>query len=387
MISNLKAFALFAISTSPVFASGDVSFASGGSLCAGADKDTTIYIGKKGSTDCNANSLPTEFIGMKAEGFAFLTNEKDYLSNQAAEVEVVAAATGPGDSGNSFHTVGPFATTLKFDDDKTQVAFANAGTYMGTVSKDGAYGFVGTASYLGVKGTTSFKTNSFRVPGNTKFGDAVDDICVVDLKVDGDKVTCDGTAQTISAGDYKYSLYGAVLGNGYADFLTNAAGGGPYTHFGVRNVIATKNMKGSLKVAGDVEVIVNHAGADFSGKVSAIPAAGFSGVKKLEIKGGNTKLKIVFPQKYNIGKIEDGKPVPKKTKNIVINLAKGNADGFFLDFIFEAKDELKEKDGYFVYDPSVMDGDATDAAPYSGAQGSSVAGVLSLMALSGVFLF
>jgi len=389
MISNLKAFAFFAISTSPVYAElADMEFASGGSLCAAIDSDATIFIGKKGNSGCSASSLPTEYIAMKPEEFAYVKSGANAYLNDSALVETLEPATNAGHLTGLYY-VGPTVDLIQ-PDENTEVAFANAGIFIGTPSSgaNAAYGFVGTASYLVTKGKfTGITNNSFRIPGTDKDGIPVEDICIVDIVDVAGVATCDANdARTISTGDYKYSLYGYTQGDGYADYVSN----NDFTNFGVRNAITTQHMKGSLDVTGDVEVSVNHAGAGFSGtpaetwKVSAIPASGFSGVQKLEIKGGSTTLRMDFPQKYNIGVVSTP-PIPKKTKTVVINLAKNDNNGFYLDFVFEATEELASQNGYFVYDPSVIDGDALEPAS-NGAQGSSVAGVFSLMALSGVFL-
>jgi len=144
---------IFAIAKAEI--GDDDAYAHGCDICATTDYFATVYIGKMGDAECNANSLPDEWISMGMTGLAYLkTDESAYLTD-SSKVFIIPK----GDHGHIYAEKDVEATD-SFGNDATY-AFVTAGTWMG--EKDVGYlgtqawGYVGTASYLLQSGNVKFR--------------------------------------------------------------------------------------------------------------------------------------------------------------------------------------------------------------------------------------
>lgn len=394
----------------------------GGPICAAVKADK-VMIGLKGDRTClkptgaalTDAQLPQYFFGHQTKGLILLkTDDNSYLNNDALiNTNVTASTTANPQHGygrtNVYHVeeynLNGTVCTPSAGATGCTGGLIQAGTALGDINKRAAFGFVGTASYLASSGTITATHNKFRVPVNTcnpadcnhvdnTKGQESPDICI--SKIDDTTRAC-SPARTFTPGTYKYSLYGATLGDGFATFIQS----GPYTHVGARIEVDLSKM-GAANI-GDTYIKVGTDAAAI--KVNALTSR--AGITKLAICGATAddcRMEVSFPTDYNVGTLNSGvadnlHATPKtlsgdttaKTDTVKINIVKcttaNPCNGFYLDFIFKVTGSpLATKDGYFVYDPEIKDlGANAGGATTGGNVGQQIANLLSGAAEKSVF--
>lgn len=291
----------------------------------------------KGQSACTELSYPEEYISMEAVDIAFAKESDSAYLTDESKLEVI----NPTSDGKPNRQVGPKAEVWEVEGNR--VAVASFGSLMGNVDPNGAFGFVGTASYLMLEGNLKYNSNNFVVATGDGVVFDVKDICVVPLSTDGQRC---GDEVLASPGKYKFSLYGYADGASYEQYIS----GNKFLYMGFRQRVNVSHMGVNPQVAFNGGEFVPVSNIDM----------GATAVTSVKIRG-RTTLAMSFPQTYNVGEVvminNMPVPVPTMTKTIKIHAVQDTSSSFFVDYIFELADGLEKRLGYFAYDPEIqMDG-------------------------------
>lgn len=342
----------------------NLEFVKGGkTLCAAASEDLEVFLASNpdGAFACTEKgNSPSEYMEMKVTNMAFLKTETGYV-NDPTEMKEVKPSTEANNPNLTLSGKKMGNSCSKPDEtpcpDENQIAYAMAGTLMGEkINAEDAHAFVGTANYIMQKGTFAFNTNDFFVPKNDWTGfEEVKDICIVKPDEQG---KC-GAKREVSAGEYKFSLYGKTAGTKYEQFITD----GEYKFVGIRQTIDISGMGESATVKDNVVFNTD----------KTIDNIATTGVQSIKVTGvQKSELSLTYPQEYNYGTVgaKDAAPWKIGTSEAIKIHALPVADEkqkFTLDFIFKVENQLNVADKYFVYDPEVTITKAGEAKPSSTA--------------------
>merc|ERR1740130_269679 len=231
-------------------------------------------------------------------------------------------------------------------------AAANTGpTWGSSAGQSAPSGFyAGTASYMVTAGTISVNSNEFDIAGTKKAA------CISEI-VDG---KC-GAKRTFNEGTYKFSLFGytSSKANGIIHVVGKTRGQGygkekPFQYIGFRQVVTLKSAPKGATVTVAVTTVSGGAAVDVSEVYN-------ENIASFRLCVNTTKcLQYAFPQKYNSGLLEGGKPVVdanSKTEDMNVKISWNGPKtdmSLNIDYLMAAED-LQDDNRWFVYDPDVFD--------------------------------
>ena len=326
-------------------------FAKGGGMCAGMDDagtDYKIYYGPCNSADTVATSGRPYFT-LEITGMGVISgSDTDYLSDPAASTQATP-------SGTPFRAADADVETV---DGAATYAYVSASTGVGdgkftAASGDsGVGGYFGASFYLGQTGAVSTNVNKFPAPDQESTHSFV--ACIGQI-TDGE---C-GTGISLSPGNLKFSLFGAIGG----DNIATAIDGKSY--IGYRTEVGLYQAGGATVTFNNGISLTDLNGAD---------------VTSFTITKGDDTVSHVFPSTYNVGSTTDCSPVGNKyvcdttadnsfTRSVKIKASAvaGDSNKVAFDYLFavapsssSVNDGLNAPGRYFVYDPDVVEDSATE---------------------------
>ena len=323
------------------FAAGAACFASAGAaiswiragdgdeaICAGIDEDTPGGAGHVlAYGGCGGGlSEPPAWLQSQVLGFALISGaDGAYLTDNALieEIEVSDVANNGYQHIEEDMAVG-----------QARVAMVNQGGFVGEDPSESG-GYLGTASYVLRSGTVDVRTVPALVatdPGQQTTTEP--EVCIRPKTAGG---SC-GAADTFSAGQVKFSLFGYTMGSSFA-------------------VPASANFLG-VRVRASL-VNFNQATLLLNG-IHSLEELGAADVTSLKVEGAgpDSELRkavtIDFPTSYNVGAVGSNYSIPEETRTVKIKVSSAGDTAIYIDYLFDMND-LRTSGRYFIYDPTVTE--------------------------------
>eukprot|EP01052_Picozoa_sp_SAG31_P017278 SAG31_NODE_1175_length_9536_cov_20.263113_3_plen_334_part_00 len=251
---------------------GTLRLSQGGGMCAGTDDasgDFKIYYGPCTSADTVATS-GRPYFSLQMSGMGILSgSDTDYLSDPATYAERADPSGSPYRAGDANVETADGTGTFAYVSASTGVG---DGKFTAASGQSGVGGYFGAAFYLGQSGSISTNTNKFPAPDEESTHSFV--ACIGQI-TDG---VC-GSGISLSPGSLKYSVWGAIGGDGVATAVDG------------KSYIAFRTEVG-LHQAGDAIVTFNNGVGltDLNG----------ADVTSFTITKGEESVSHIFPSTYNV---------------------------------------------------------------------------------------